>query len=133
MRPGPLSILVSQREQRMYVRKGLEPVFDFPITISKQGKSVGTHVFTAVGQNDDGKMRWTVVSMPSSLGLSARAPSKSQLLTAAKEALDRLELPKQAEDRLSALMTVGATLIITDQGLGRQAAALDSDFMITTR
>jgi hypothetical protein len=51
---------------------------------------------------------------------------------AAKEMLDRLELPKEAFDRISALMSVGATLIVTDRGLGRQAFALDSDYMIAT-
>jgi L,D-transpeptidase catalytic domain len=135
LRPGPLSILVSQRDQRIYVRKGLEPVFDFPIVIAKTGRPLGTHVFTAVAQNEDAKtLRWMVVSMPSTLpAMSARTPAKSQLLMAAKEALDRLELPKEAVDRISALMSVGATLIMTDQGLGRQAFALDSDYMITTR
>jgi lipoprotein-anchoring transpeptidase ErfK/SrfK len=135
LRPGPLSILVSQRDQRMYVRKGLEPVFDFPIVIAKTGRALGTHVYTAIAQNDDGKMlRWTVVSMPSSLpAVSGRIAAKSQLLGAAKEALDRLELPKEVLDRVSPLISVGATLIVTDQGLGRQASALDADYMISTR
>jgi lipoprotein-anchoring transpeptidase ErfK/SrfK len=135
LRPGPISILVSQRDQRMYVRKGLEPVFDFPITIARTSRPLGTHVFTAIAQNDDEKsLRWTVVTMPSTLpAIPTRAPAKSQLLMAAKEALDRLELPSEATDRVSALMSVGATLIITDQGLGRRALALDSDYMISTR
>jgi lipoprotein-anchoring transpeptidase ErfK/SrfK len=135
LRPGPLSILISQRDQRMYVRKGLEPVFDFSIAITKPSRPLGTHVFTAVAQNEGAKtFRWTVVSMPSTLpAVSSRAQAKSQLLMAAKEALDRLELPKEAVDRVFALMSVGATLIITDRGLGRQAFALDSDYMIATR
>src|SRR5438552_2506648 len=119
----------------MYVRKGLEPIYDFPIVITKSGRPVGTHVFSAVAQGDDGKtLRWMVVSMPSTLsGMSTRSPAKAQLLAAAKEALDRLELPKEAVDRVSELMSVGASLIITDRGLGRQAVALDSDYMIATR
>lgn len=135
LRPGPLSILVSQRDQRMYVRKGLEPVFDFPVAIKNSGRPLGTHVFMAVAQDDDGKtLQWMVVSMPSTLpALSARAPAKSQLLAAAKDALDRLELSNDASDRVSALISVGASLIITDRGLGRQALAIDSDYMIETR
>jgi lipoprotein-anchoring transpeptidase ErfK/SrfK len=133
-RPGPISILVSQRDQRMYVRKGLEPIYDFPVVIRNSGRSLGTHVFSAVAQSDDSKtLRWMVVSMPSTLpGVSTRAPAKSQLLAAAKEALDRLEFPKEAVDQVSALISVGASLIITDRGLGRQASALDSDYMIAT-
>jgi lipoprotein-anchoring transpeptidase ErfK/SrfK len=134
LRPGPLSILISQRDHRMYVRKGLEPVFDFPVVIAKPGRPLGTHVFTAVTQNEDAKtLRWMVISMPSTLGMSSRMPAKSQVLMAAKEALDRLELPNETVDRVSVLMSVGATLIITDQGLGRQATALDSDYILTTR
>ncbi len=134
-RPGPISILISQRDQRMYVRKGLEPIYDFPVVIRNSGRSLGTHVFSAVAQSDDAKtLRWMVVSMPSTLpAVSTRAPAKSQLLTAAKEALDRLELPKEAVDQVSALMSVGASLIVTDRGLGRQAFALDSDYMIAAR
>jgi lipoprotein-anchoring transpeptidase ErfK/SrfK len=134
MRPGPVSILVSQKDQRLYVRKGLNPVFDFPIVIRKTGRQLGTHVFTAIAQNEDGmSMRWTVVSMPSTLPrVSSQMPAKPQMLMAARDALDRLELSEQAVDRISALMSVGATLIITDQSIGRQALALDSDYMITT-
>jgi hypothetical protein len=135
MRPGPVSMLVSQKDQRVYVRKGLNPVFDFPIVIRKTGRPLGTHVFTAIAQNEDGRsMRWTVVSMTSTLPrVSSQMPAKPQILMAARDALDRLELPEQAVDRISALISVGATLIITDQSIGRQALALDSDYMITTR
>jgi hypothetical protein len=95
----------------MYVRKGLEPVSDYPVTIAKSGRPLGTHVFTAVAQNENAKTsRWVVLSMPSTLSdVSTRAPAKSQLLMAAKEALDRLELPREAVDRVSALMSVGAS------------------------
>jgi hypothetical protein len=134
-RPGPISILVSQRDQRIYVRKGLEPIYDFPVVIKNTGRSLGTHVFSAVAQSEDAKsLRWMVVSMPSTLPIiSSRAPAKAQLLAFAKEALDRLEIPKEAQDRISALMSVGASLIVTARGLGRQAYALDSDYMIATQ
>jgi hypothetical protein len=135
LRPGPLSILISQSDRRMYVKKGLEPVFDMPIAIAKPGRPLGTHVFTAVAQNEDAKIfRWMVVSMPSTLpAMSARTLPKSQLLMAANEALDRLELSPEVIDRISPLMTVGATLIVTDRSLGRQVLALDSDYMIATQ
>jgi lipoprotein-anchoring transpeptidase ErfK/SrfK len=135
LRPGPVSILVSQRDQRMYVRKGLEPLFDVPIAIARLGRPLGTHVFTAVALRDDGvTLRWMVVSMPSTLpAVPTRMADKSPLLAAARDALDRLDLPKEAADRVTALMSVGASLIVTDQGLGRAATALDSDYMISTR
>ena len=105
------------------------------LRIRNSGRPLGTHVFSAVAQNDGAKtLRWMVVSMPSTLpAVSTRAPAKSQLLAAAKEVLDRLELPAEAVDRVSALMSVGASLVITDRGLGRHAFALDSDYIIATR
>ena len=73
LRPGPLSILVSQRDQRMYVRKGLEPVFDFPVAIAKSGRPLGTHVFTARADKDDAKtFHWSVVSLPSLMPKTSR-------------------------------------------------------------
>jgi lipoprotein-anchoring transpeptidase ErfK/SrfK len=153
LRPGPVSVLVSRKDQRMYVRKGFEPLFDVPINIAKPNEPIGTHVFTAVAPSDDqATLRWMVVSLePSSTvertftaenrasrGKRSRAPEqidpKMKAMAAARAALDRLELPQEAVERISALVSVGATLIVTEQGLGRrEAAALDSDFMVLTR
>ena len=128
LRSGPLSILISQRDQRMYVRKDFKPMFDFPVTIANLGQPLGSHLFMATAQDGDKKtLRWTVVSVPSTL------PAKSQRVASAKEAFDRLEIPKDAVDRVSALMSVGATIIITDQGFSRHPSGLDSDYMISTR
>ena len=146
----PISVLVSRQDQRMYVRKGFEPLFDMPITIAKPNESIGTHIFTAVAQSDDqATLRWMAVSLePSSTvepavtaenrasgGKRSRAPEridpKVKATAVARAALDRLELPQEAVDRISELVSVGATLIVTERGLGRrEAAALDSDFTV---
>jgi hypothetical protein len=127
LRPGPLSIPISQRDQRMYVRKDVKPLFDIPIAIANSGQLLGSHLFMVTAQDEDKKnLRWTVVSMPSTL------QANSQTAASAKEALDRLEIPKDAVDRISALISVGATIIVTDQGLNRHST-LDSDYMISTR
>src|SRR5262249_12755031 len=61
---GPVSVFISRKEGRLYVRKGFEPVFDVPVTIEQADQPLGTHVFTAMAQTDDNTaMRWTVVSM----------------------------------------------------------------------
>lgn len=144
LRPGPVSILISRKEQRMYVRKGLQPLFDVPVTIEKANESIGTHIFTAVASDDPAAMRWMVVSLDGAprAGQVAdarnvagkrveRVEPKLKPTVAARAALDRLDLPKDAVDRISDLMSVGATLIVSDKGIGRRAAAaLDSDFMI---
>ncbi len=147
LRPGPLSILISRKEQRMYVRKGFEPLFEVPVNIGKASEPIGTHVFTAVaGTDDPAALRWMVVSLdPPKLAAAAapearnvagkrapdRADAKLRATAAARAALDRLDLPQDAVARITDLMSVGATLIVSDKGIGRRAAAaLDSDFMI---
>ena len=97
------------------------------VAIANLGQPLGSHLFMATAQDEDTKtLRWTVVSMPSTL------PAKSQWVASAKEAFDRLEIPKEAVDRVSALMSVGATVIVTDQGFSRHPSGLDSDYMIST-
>ena len=48
------------------------------------------------------------------------------------EALDRISMPKDAVDRISELMSVGASLVISDQGLGPETG-LETDFVVLTR
>ena len=50
----------------------------------------------------------------------------------ATDALDRIDLPKEALDRLSEMLTPGASLIISDQGLGPETGK-ETDFIVLTR
>lgn len=129
LRPGPISVLVSRRDSRIYVRKGMEPLFDAPVSIANPDRPMGTHVFTAEGPTNDGsKLRWTVVSP------STRPVSRTAISTvAARTALDRITLPDTAVARITDLMSTGATLIVTDAGLGRTAQTLNSDFTVLLR
>ncbi len=130
LRPGPISVLISRKDRRIYVRKGLQPVFDAPIGIAQVERPFGTHVFTAVAVDDDGaNLRWKVAS-PSAepRGRAGIVPT-----AAASAALDRIAIPQETLDRIAALTTVGATLIVSDPGLGRTAKLLDSDFTVLMR
>ena len=62
LRPSPVSVFVSRHDSRIFVRKGMQPVFDMPVTIAQPSDSIGTHVFTAASAGSDGKLRWMVVS-----------------------------------------------------------------------
>ena len=64
--------------------------------------------------------------------LSDAAPLPPQSTAAAKEALDRLELPADAVMRISELVSVGASLIVTDEGLGPETG-LETDFVVLTK
>ena len=58
----PISVFVSRKTQRFYVRQGYVPMFEGPITIRDPDKSIGSYVFTAFA-NADSRVRWSVVSM----------------------------------------------------------------------
>jgi hypothetical protein len=134
----------------MYIRKGFEPLFDAPIKIANPHEAIGTYLFTAVASSDDqATLRWMVVPLaPSSAveravrderrtsggkrsQVQERIEPKAKIVAAASAALDRLDLPQDAVDRISVLVSVGATIIISEHGLGRrEAAAIDSDFTV---
>jgi hypothetical protein len=154
LRAGPVSVFVSRKERKVFVRKGFEPLFDMPVTIKDVDQPIGTHVFTALAQNDDGEtMRWNVVTVPNTLRGDRRAeepvrfaarkkpadkevmidaPPPPQSPDAAKAALDRIEMPADAVTRISQLMSAGASLIITDEGLGPETGQ-ETDFVVLTR
>ena len=128
LRPGPISVLISRKDRRIYVRKGLQPLFSMPVSIAGPEQPFGTHVYTVTAANDDGtQFTWTSVSPTS------ERRGRDALLrptAAASAALDRITLPPSATDRIAPLLSVGATLIVTDTGLGRTANLLDSDFTV---
>src|SRR5471030_1010819 len=60
--PRAISVFVSLKQSRVFVRQGFEALFDLPVTIAAPERPLGTHVFTAMALKDDGKaMRWTAV------------------------------------------------------------------------
>jgi hypothetical protein len=127
-------------------------VFDMPIEIASPGKPLGTHTFTALEVVDGGtRMRWNLISMPLTAGQPAAASKKGAanqqpqrvskkmrgaVITSdasnATEALDRVNIPQEAIDRIAELLTPGSSLIITDEGLGRETGRY-TEFIVETR
>ena len=150
-RKGPVSVFVSRKQNRLFVRQGFVPLFDLPLTIAAPDRPLGTHVFTAVALKDDGAaMRWTVVSIPSGYPHQADlagkrdkktsherrkmpvAKSAPQAVSTAAEALDRITLPPEAIEQISALLSPGASLIVSDNALSDETG-VDTDFVVLTR
>jgi hypothetical protein len=121
------------------------------VTIRDGDAPLGTHVYTAIEIADGGAaMRWTATSMPAdqqskpeptttSRRKGARRghgepppPAAAPLPTAALAALDRIEIGKETLDRISELLTPGASLIISDQGLGPETGR-GTDFIVVMR
>jgi hypothetical protein len=128
LKAGPISVLISRKEGRLFVRKGFQPVFDVPVSFERPTDAVGTHVFTALAAKD-ASVQWTVVSVPTAEAAKAKAAG-SELSAAA--ALDRVTIPADAVERITSLMSAGASLIVTDQGLGSETG-VGTDFIVLTK
>ena len=101
-----VSVFVSRATGRVYVRHGFLPLFDAPAAIRDADRPIGTHIYTAMQMAGDGAhMRWTAVSFAQKAGASD-----------ASGALDRIELPTEIADRISGMLTPGASLIVSDAG-----------------
>jgi hypothetical protein len=124
LKPGPISVFISKKEGKLFVRKGFQPVLETKVTIASPDQPLGTHVFTALATDEAaGSARWQVVSVPSS--------AKAAKLDAAA-ALDRIGIPEETRAQISALMSPGASLIVSDNGLGTETGK-GTDFIVQTR
>src|SRR6266853_963603 len=140
----PISIFVSRKLSKLFVRQGFTPLFDVPVTIENPGEPLGTNVFTAMEfQNEGAAIRWTVVSIPEefpriSEGATKEreAPAKQTALSVplpdkANAALDRIEIPRDTVERISELLTPASSLIISDNGFSHETGK-DTDFIVVT-
>jgi hypothetical protein len=143
LKAGPVSVFISRKEGKLFVRKGFEPVFYVPVTFSEPDRPLGTHVFTALAVNDDNTtLRWNVMSMPGTGAAPAKKSAKDKRVepppaparpaSNATQALERVSIPPEALERISELMSPGASLIISDQGLGPETGK-GTDFIVLTR
>src|SRR5262249_19145832 len=44
----PVSVFISRKAQRLYVRQRFQPILESPVTIQDADRPIGTHVFTAI-------------------------------------------------------------------------------------
>ena len=59
----PVSVLISRKAQRLYIRKNNVPIFEAPVLFRDADKPVGTFIWTASESDGAGGMRWNMVSM----------------------------------------------------------------------
>jgi hypothetical protein len=128
---APVTVFVSRKTQRLYVRQSFEPLFDTEVGIRDPDAPIGTTLFTALsyaGRNAD-ELRWNALAMyPDPVNSKRGAGSTRQrngepTLTgsaAAKAALDRIVIPQEALDRINELVTPGSSLIVSDEDMSRE-------------
>jgi hypothetical protein len=154
---GQVAVFISRKEKRIFVRQGFIPLFDMPVEIADIDRPLGTHLYTAMQVQDEGtRMRWNVLTMafnvPPGTPLPSRAKAKApppkknakdvskampkapvvKPASNATEALDRVTIPQEAIDRISELVIPGSSLIISDEGLGRETGRY-TEFIVVTR
>ncbi|MBI1981893.1 MAG: hypothetical protein HYS63_10180, partial [Methylocystis sp.] len=144
-RATPLSILISKKERRIFVRQALAPLFDAPIEIRDPKTPLGSHLYIATAANEDGtSLKWRVVSMPVRLGDEPGEGRKTastetgmswnlRTSTSPTEALERVDIPKDVRDRIAERLWTGASLIISDQPVSSETGAVGTDLTIKLR
>jgi hypothetical protein len=149
---GPISIFISKKLGRLYVRKGFDALFDSPVTIADPERPFGTQVFTATGFTDDhSAMHWLLVSLPSEASRKPerraeanthRRHEEPKIMSdavampaseAAASALARIDVPADVRERIADLLVPGSSLIISDKDLGPETGASgETDFIVLT-
>lgn len=139
----PISVFVSRKLSKLFVRQGFSPLFDVGVNIENPEEPLGTHVFTAMEfQNEGAAIRWTVVSIPDEfpriVGATNEraAPAKQTALSVpspdkANAVLNRIEIPQDTVERISKLLTPASSLIISDDGFSHETGN-DTDFIVVT-
>jgi hypothetical protein len=139
----PVSVLISRKTQRLYVRRAFEPLFEGPVTILDPDRPIGTHVFTALERTGNvANIRWSVVSLegdhtgggtvephgPVHRGPGRRIEPTLPEPVSAKAALDRIVIPQDKLDRVPGVTPL-SSLIVTDEALSSETGK-GTDFVV---
>ncbi len=148
----PVSIFISRKERRVFVRQGFEPVFEADIDIADPQTPLGTHVFTAVAAPDataaeggasSGAMKWVALTIPGQARVDAppvprgakpaASEVRGQVVPApASAALDRIKFSDDVLEAISGKLWTGASLIISDHGISTETGK-GTDFVVLTK
>ncbi|MDI1345048.1 MAG: hypothetical protein PSV22_13230 [Pseudolabrys sp.] len=136
----PVSIFISRKTQRIYVRQASQPILEAPVTIKDADRPIGTHIFTAM-ESTRTDIRWSVVSLAGGRpedrsgdpNGSARKGIDRDVMTAdsagAKAALDRITIPQDTLDIIAEKMWPRSSLIVSDEALSSEMGK-DSEFVV---
>ncbi len=148
----PISIFISRKRQRLYIRQDFAPLFDVPVTIAQPEAAFGTHVFTALEFTgpEHATLRWNVVSLPGEppkrvrrveerrdrYGRVRRREIEEERASESPppnpaQVLARIEIAPEVSDAIAQMIGPGATLIVSDQGLGDETGE-GTDFVVVT-
>jgi lipoprotein-anchoring transpeptidase ErfK/SrfK len=151
-RSGQISVFISRKDGKLYVRQNFAPLFDVPVTIAPSDRPLGTHVFTAqVDKENSNLLHWSVVSLPAPAKYAERRDEDERAARRRKvaggavemkpmpvpnspaEALDRLTIPADAMARITEALTTGGSIVVSDQGIGAGETGEGTDFIVSLR
>jgi lipoprotein-anchoring transpeptidase ErfK/SrfK len=140
----PVSVFVSRKEGRVFVRQGFAPVLDTPVEIMDKETPLGTHLYVAMDTPDGGRtLRWSAVTVPNN-GVAPERTSRAKKgereeppqrpRETAAGALSRVVLPEGVRKLVADKLWPGASIIISDYGTSNeQSAVAHTDFIVLTR
>jgi hypothetical protein len=138
---APVSVFISRKTQRLYVRQGFQPMFDAEVTIRDPQEAMGTFVFTALDYTGDdaSDLRWTALAMyadptnpgtpPSRHGGRRGGEPRTTDAKSAKAALERISIPQETIDRIREVASPGSAVIVSDEALSNETGK-STDFVV---
>jgi lipoprotein-anchoring transpeptidase ErfK/SrfK len=144
-RRAQVSVFISRKEGRIFIRQDWKEVWEAPVTFRDPDRPLGTHIYTAVDTVPDGSaVKWTAITVPAESQppkeAAARGKDKQPVPAqpdgpapeTAAGALDRIELPDGARERIAELLWTGGSLIVSDQPRSYEMGEY-TDFIVLTR
>jgi L,D-transpeptidase-like protein len=140
----PVSMFISRKTQRLYVRRGFQTIWDSPVTILDADRLIGTHVFTAMERTDGGVgTRWSAVTLDDAHPRAGEVEPQGRARgrvgqvvepasadpDSAKAALDRIAIPRDALDRIAGMVSPRSSLIISDEEMSADTGKA-TEFMV---
>jgi hypothetical protein len=133
----PVSVLISRKTQRLYIRQAFQQVFEGVVTIQDPDRPIGTTLFTALRYTDDESgLHWSALTMYAKPRVAsnhrsrgaAREPMMADV-AAAEAALGRIGIQQDTLDRINELVSPGSSLIITDEAMSQETGEA-TDFIV---
>jgi L,D-transpeptidase catalytic domain len=137
---SPVSIFISLKTQRLYVRQAFQPLLESPVAIRDADKAIGTHIYTALEYaNAAADLRWSVVTIGGKPPKREPGSNRSQRgedrvanpvsINLATTALDRVTIPQDVIDRIWEVVSPGSSLIVSDEDISKETGQA-TDFVI---
>ena len=147
---GPISVFISRKDAKLYVRQNFAPLFDVPVTIAPSDRPLGTHIFTAeANKTDTNILRWSVLSLPATRNAERgeddlRVAQRRKMAGAVEirsvpepdspaEALDRITIAADVMARITDALSTGGSIIVSDQGIAAGETGEGTDFILSLR